>query len=226
MSAKKIVIVDDNEDSCKLLVKVLAPLYHCQYTIDSTAAVKFIIEQRPDLILLDYKMPQLTGVDICKILRENLLTKKTPIIFVSGSGTIDERIQAFESGADDFISKPFHAKELILRIKARLRAMSNEVSSEISAGNLRMNLSSRQIYIEDEEIELTFKQFEILKLLICDKNQLVTRERCLTEIWGSAEVTARNVDSQINYLKRKIQKFSGRIAAVPSLGYRLEVDEQ
>ncbi|WP_413576600.1 response regulator transcription factor [Bdellovibrio sp. HCB290] len=222
MAAKKIVIVDDYEESCKLLAEILSSAYDCTYTSDSTAAMQLINEQRPDLILLDYKMPGMLGVDVCREVREQAEIKNTPIIFVSGAATIDERIKAFETGANDFISKPFHVKELILRIKARLAEKEPEVTAELVAGNLRMNLLSRQIFIDSEEVNLTPKQFDILKMLVADKNNLVTREKCLNEIWGDSDVTSRNVDSQINYLKRKIAKFNGRIVAVPSLGYRLE----
>ena len=225
LAAKKIVIVDDYEESCKLLAEILSSTYDCSYTSDSQSALNLINQTRPDLILLDYKMPGVMGVDVCRMVRESETTKNTPIIFVSGAATIDERIKAFETGADDFISKPFHVKELILRIKARLSDKDPEVTSEISAANLKMNLLSRQVFVDGEEVNLTPKQFDILKLLVAAKNNLVTREKCLTEIWGDTEVTSRNVDSQINYLKRKIQKFHGRIVAVPSLGYRLESQE-
>ncbi|WP_291515880.1 response regulator transcription factor [Bdellovibrio sp. ArHS] len=225
LAAKKIVIVDDYEESCKLLAEILSTTYECTYTSDSNSAVKLINEKRPDLILLDYKMPGLMGVDVCRMVRESATTKNTPIIFVSGAATIDERIKAFETGADDFISKPFHVKELILRIKARLSDKESESASELTAANLKMNLLSRQVFVDGEEVGLTPKQFDILKMLVAAKNNLVTREKCLTEIWGDTEVTSRNVDSQINYLKRKIQKFNGRIVAVPSLGYRLESSE-
>ncbi|XGC81051.1 response regulator transcription factor [Bdellovibrio bacteriovorus] len=225
LTAKKIVIVDDYEESCKLLAEILSSTYECSYTSDSNAAVKLINDKKPDLILLDYKMPGMMGVDVCRVIRENESTKNTPIIFVSGAATIDERIKAFETGADDFISKPFHVKELILRIKARLNDKEPEMASELTAANLRMNLLSRQVFVDGEEVNLTPKQFDILKLLVAGKNNLVTREKCLTEIWGDTEVTSRNVDSQINYLKRKIAKFNGRIVAVPSLGYRLESQE-
>ncbi len=222
MSTKKIVIVDDYEESCRLLAEILSSNYDCSYTSDSTQAVQLINEKKPDLILLDYKMPGLLGVDVCRLVRESETSRKTPIIFVSGAATIDERIKAFETGADDFISKPFHVRELILRIKARLSEKEPEILAEIHAGNLTMNLLSRQVFVDTEEISLTPKQFDILKLLVIAKNNLVTREKCLSEIWGDTEVTSRNVDSQINYLKRKIQKFQGKIIAVPSLGYRLE----
>lgn len=219
----RIVIVDDYEDSCKLLAEVLKSSYECFYTSDVYFAVNLINETKPDLIILDYKMPGITGIDICRALRQNGISKNTPIIFVSGTATVDEKIQAFESGADDFVSKPFNTRELILRIKARL-GKKQFLVPELKAANLRMNISSRQVFVNDEEISLTPKQFDILKILVECKNNLVTRERCLDEIWGDSGVTARNVDSQINYLKRKISNFDGRIIAVTSLGYRLEVN--
>lgn len=221
---KKVVIVDDFEDSCLLLSEVLSPYFDCTFTSDANSAVKLISEIKPDVILLDYKMPGIMGIDLCQIVRQNESLKKTPIIFVSGSATIDEKIKAFEMGADDFVSKPFNVKELVLRIKARI-SKTEKAISELSAGNLKMNLLSRQVFIDNEEVNLTPKQFDLLKMLLEYRNNLVTREKCLGEIWSNSEVTARNVDSQINYLKRKLIKFSGRIVAVPSLGYRLEAQE-
>src|SRR5438445_2937939 len=137
LASKRIVIVDDYEESCKLLAEILSSTYECSYTSDSMSAVNLINEKKPDLILLDYKMPGLLGVDVCREVKENEATKNTPIIFVSGAATIDERIKAFETGADDFISKPFHVKELILRIKARLSEKEPEVAAELTAANLK-----------------------------------------------------------------------------------------
>jgi two-component system alkaline phosphatase synthesis response regulator PhoP len=223
---KIILIVDDYEESCKLLSEILSSTYECYHTSDSAQAFAKVTEKKPDLIILDYKMPGLMGIDVCKLIRENDSTRHIPIIFVSGAASIDEKIRAFEQGADDFISKPFHVKELILRIKARLSEKDPDFNSELQVANLRMNLLSRQVFVGDEEVQLTPKQFDILKMLVAHKNNLVTREKCLNEIWRGTEVTSRNVDSQINYLKRKIDKFHGKILAVPSLGYRLEVSAE
>lgn len=225
---KKIVIVDDYEESCRLLAEILNSTYETSFTSDSTKAFALIKQVVPDVVLLDYKMPGLLGVDLCKLLREDKETKNIPIIFVSGAATIDEKIMAFETGADDFICKPFHVKELLLRIKARLNgslipAVVPTSFEELRAGNMQMNLSSRQVFVDGEEVILTPKQFDILKILVSHKNTLVTRHTFLTEIWGNTDITARNVDSQLNYLKRKISRFNGKIVAVPSLGYRLDV---
>jgi DNA-binding response OmpR family regulator len=225
LDLKKILIIDDHEENCKMLADVLGPDYKCFYSNDSTRAVQLIKDIRPDMVLLDYKMPGLLGVDVCQLVREDSSIKATPIIFVSGAANIDERIKALEMGADDFITKPFHVKELLLRVKARLGGKHTEASSELTAANLKMNLLSRQVFVDNIEVQLTPKQFDILRLLVTNKNNLVTREKTLETVWGETEVTSRNVDSQINYLKRKIENFNGKIQAVPSLGYRLEVKD-
>ncbi len=222
IESKRVMIVDDLEESCKLLTDVLGEEFQCIYTQESTKALAMMKEFQPNLIILDYKMPGLLGVDICKTIRETQTGQHLPIVFVSGTTSVDEKIKAFEMGADDFISKPFHIRELMLRVK-RLTHRETDSQAEIFAGNLKMNLFSRKAYIGLTEIQLTSKQFEILKLLVSNKNKIVSRETFLKEIWGEIEVTARNVDSQINYLKKKLENFEGNIHAVPSLGYRMEV---
>jgi DNA-binding response OmpR family regulator len=221
---RKIAIIDDFEESCELMSEILSPHFECKYICQSEKALEFVKKENPDLILMDYKMPYVTGVELCKIIKDTPELKKIPIIFISGAVTSDERIETLESGGDDFLSKPFHPKELLLRVQKRLK--ENEppvVRAILECGNLKMNLTSRQCYIETREVVLTPKQFEILKLLIENESQMVSRQTFMTEIWGHFDVTPRNVDSQINYLKKKIDGFVGTIIAVPSFGYRLEV---
>ncbi|MBC7742333.1 MAG: response regulator transcription factor [Bdellovibrionaceae bacterium] len=203
--------------------EILSPYFTCEYICQAEKALDFIQKAKPDLILMDYKMPFVSGVELCKVIKETPALKHIPIIFISGAVTPDERIESLESGGDDFISKPFHPKELLLRVTKRLKDYSFTTMGIIEVGNLKMNLSSRQCYVNEKEVTLTPKQFEILKLLIENKAQLVSRQSFMDEIWGHAEVTPRNVDSQINYLKKKIDGFVGNITAVPSYGYRLDL---
>lgn len=219
---KKIVIVDDFEESCQLMSEILSAEYECHYICESEKALALIQSIHPDLILMDYKMPYVTGVELCKIIKDMPALKQIPIIFISGAVTSDERIETLESGGDDFLSKPFHPKELILRVRKRLKDYSTEEVSELIVGNIRLNLGSRQCYLNNTEILLTPKQFEILKLLIENKSQVVSRQDFMNEIWGHSEITPRNVDSQINYLKKKIEGFIGQITSVPGYGYRLD----
>ncbi len=220
---QKIAIIDDFEESCQLMAEILSPYFECQYICQAEKALDFVKTYNPDLILMDFKMPYVTGVELCKIIKDLPNIKNTPIIFVSGAVSSDERIETLESGGDDFLAKPFHPKELLLRVRKRLSDYSKEQASDLIAANLKMNLPSRQVYVEDKEVTLTPKQFEILKLLIENKNNLVSRNQFMTEVWGHFDVTPRNVDSQINYLKKKLEGFVGVITAVPSFGYRLDV---
>lgn len=221
---KKILIVDDFEENGVMLIDILKCEYQCAYVQNSNDAIEFIKHYVPDLIILDYQMPGLLGTDICQIVRSTESTKYIPIVFVSGLATADEKIRTFEMGADDFISKPFHVRELQVRLKRLLHRNLGSVS-EIQAANLKMNLFARKVFVDEQEIQLTPKQFDILKILVTRKNSLVSRDTFLKEIWTGIEVTARNVDSQINYLKKKIENFSGRIVAVPGVGYRLETTD-
>lgn len=221
---KKIVIVDDFEESCQLMVEILSSEFECHYICQAEKALELIQGIKPNLILMDYKMPYVTGVELCKIIKEIPSLKQIPIIFISGAVTSDERIETLESGGDDFLSKPFHPKELMLRVQKRLK--NNYAGDEITflnVGNIRMNLNSRQCYLDNKEVLLTPKQFEILKLLIENRSQVVSRQLFMNEIWGHSEVTPRNVDSQINYLKKKIEGFMGNITSVPGFGYRLDI---
>ena len=220
---QKIAIIDDFEESCQLMAEILSPHFECQYMCQAEKAIDFVKTFNPDLILMDFKMPYVTGVELCKIIKDLPNIKNTPIIFVSGAVTSDERIETLESGGDDFLAKPFHPKELLLRVRKRLSDYSKEQTTDLTAANLKMNLHSRQVYVEDKEVTLTPKQFEILKLLIENKNNLVSRNQFMTEVWGHFDVTPRNVDSQINYLKKKLEGFVGVITAVPSFGYRLDI---
>lgn len=220
---KKIVIVDDFEESCQLMSEILSPNFECKYICSSERALDFIKEEKPNLILMDYKMPYVSGVELCKIIKDMPDLKSIPIIFISGAVTSDERIETLESGGDDFLSKPFHPKELLLRVQKRLKENDQTQKVVLEVGNLKMNLNSRQCYVDTREVTLTPKQFEILKLLIENQAQMVSRQTFMSEIWGHFDVTPRNVDSQINYLKKKIDGFVGQIIAVPSYGYRLDI---
>lgn len=221
---KKIVIVDDFIESCQLMSEILSSEFECHYICESENALTFIQNIKPDLILMDYKMPHVTGVELCKIIKEMNSLKQIPIIFISGAASSEERIETLESGGDDFLSKPFHPKELILRVQKRLKEYTSEELTELVVSNIKMNLRSRQCYLDNQEVLLTPKQFEILKLLIENKSQVVSRQDFMNEVWGHSDITPRNVDSQINYLKKKIEGFLGQITAVSGYGYRLDVN--
>ena len=223
---QKVAIIDDFEESCQLMAEVLSPYFKCEYICDSEKALDFISRFKPDLILLDYKMPSMTGIDLCRLVKVNELTKNIPIIFVSGAVTDDERIETLETGADDFIAKPFHPKELLLRVQKRVVRPDEIKSDKVTFRNLVLDPKERLAKLDGQLIDLTPKQFDIIYLLVTHSNSLVSRETFMEQVWGHNEVSPRNVDSQINYLKKKMTNFAAEIESVSGYGYRLTDKKQ
>lgn len=218
---KKIFIVDDYEESCLILAEILSEQYLTDYTFNSKDALEKIRLFKPDLILLDYQMPELNGLDLCKMIRAENPLQELPIVFLSGAVGMEEKLKAFEHGASDFVLKPYNVQELLLRLKVRLKE-NVKTETNLIAGNLKLDLITREVFVDNKKTELTVKQFEILKLLVESQGSIVTRIQFLSDVWEGVEVNSRNVDSQINYLKKKIQDFDGRIYSVPGQGYVLE----
>ncbi len=218
----KVLVVDDSPEACETLVELLSDHFAVQAVSNPQAVMATIKQFQPQLILLDYLMPGVSGLEVCKQIRSDKTLDQVPVLFVSGIEGSEDRVRAFEAGANDFIPKPYSIDELVARMKVRLSDKQTPKSSTcLQAGNLKMDLISRDVTIEDKTFKLTVKQFDILKLLVENANQVVTRKQCLDEVWGEVEVTSRNIDSQINYLKKKLEGFNGTIMAVPSIGYRL-----
>ncbi len=218
---KKIFIVDDYEESCVTLAEILSLEYSTDYTFQSKNALEKIDQFKPDLILLDYQMPDLDGLELCKLVRAKYPIQDLPIVFISGAVGMEEKIKAFEHGASDFVLKPYNVQELFLRLKVRLKE-TPKTETQLRVGNLTLDLINREVRVDNQKTELTVKQFEILRLLVESEGSIVTRNQFLSDVWEGVEVNSRNVDSQINYLKKKIQNFDGRIYSVAGQGYVLE----
>lgn len=222
---KRILIVDDDKEICTALTGVLAPFYDCEWVSDSTKAMVQIENRLPHLILLDFQMPVVMGTEICIRLKAHRTLRNIPVIFISGVASVDEKIHAFECGANDFILKPFHVKEMLVRIQARLTPPSGRMPKDLVAGNLRLNELSRRVYIDSSEVLLTQRQFDILRALMMRPNELITRQECMEIVWGRVDAGSRKIDSHISLLKAKLKTFKGRIVAIAGEGYCLEVWE-
>lgn len=225
LNRKRILIVDDDHEICRVLSSALEPYYECEWITESTKAISQIEARKPHLVLLDYQMPVLQGTEICTQLKSNRALRHIPVIFISGVATVDEKIRAFECGANDFILKPFHFREFLLRIQARLAPPSGRAPKDLTAGNLRLDVFSRRAYVGSHEVFLTQRQFDILKVLIMHQNKLVTRRECMELVWGKADMKSRKIDSHISLLKAKLKGFNGEITSTPGAGYSLEVRE-
>jgi two-component system alkaline phosphatase synthesis response regulator PhoP len=176
----------------------------------------------PSIVLLDIMLPDKDGIEILKTIRSNEATKNLPVILITAKGTESDKVKGFENGADDYVTKPFGVMELISRIKAVLRR-SGDVSAEvIEYKGITMDIQSRCVKIDGEEVTITFKEFELLKYLLKNKGTVVPREILLEKIWGyHFEGESRTLDVHIGSLRHKLGEKGKCIETIRNVGYKI-----
>lgn len=220
---KTILVVDDEESIMDLLVYNLEKEgYNTLKAYDGLTAVEMALKERPDLILLDVMIPKLDGISVCKKIRYYLNISTMPILMVSAKDTESDKIVGLEMGADDYITKPFQIRELMARIKANLRkaeakatTLPTEVEEQeekndeiIEVGELTLDLKKIEARVKGEVVNLTKKEFDVLKFLASQPGEVVTREKLLHEIWEYDEYIGaiRTIDVTMNRIRDKIEK--------------------
>lgn len=177
----------------------------------------------PDLILLDLMLPEEDGISILKKLRQAPHTKKLPIILLTAKSSEYDKIMGLDSGADDYVAKPFSMMELLARVKALLRRTErNEAEVVYSMGSLSVNQTRHEVRIDGSEVTLTLKEFELLCLLMENKGRVLTRDQLLNRIWGYGfDGENRTVDVHIRTLRQKLGKCGEYIETVRGVGYKI-----
>lgn len=220
---KTILVVDDEESIMDLLVYNLEKEgYNTLKAYDGLTAVEMALKERPDLILLDVMIPKLDGISVCKKIRYYLNISTMPILMVSAKDTESDKIVGLEMGADDYITKPFQIRELMARIKANLRKAEAKVAVApaeveeqeekndeiIEVGELTLDLKKIEARVKGEVVNLTKKEFDVLKFLASQPGEVVTREKLLHEIWEYDEYIGaiRTIDVTMNRIRDKIEK--------------------
>lgn len=182
-------------------------------------------EFNPDLFVLDIMMPELDGLKICRMIRADNKLKTVPIIFLTAKGEIEDRIKGLESGADDYISKPFDTKELALRIGLIFKRMSQQGMSEkkqLNVGDILLDEELHSVKLAGNEIDLTATEFKLLKLLMQRKGRVQSRENLLVNVWNyDTNTETRTIDTHIRRLREKLGERSGLIETVRGVGYRI-----
>lgn len=177
----------------------------------------------PDLVLLDVMLPDESGYDIVKKLRKNPVTKQIPIIMVTAKTTEMDMIKGLDDGADDYIKKPFSIMELITRVKALLRRTTLEESKYARIDNVFLDNERHMVYVDDAPVELTFKEYELLRLLMSNPSVVLTREVIMRHVWGTEfEGESRTVDMHIKTLRQKLGAAGSKIKTVRNVGYVME----
>lgn len=219
---KKILVVDDEESIKELLVYNLQKEgYNTIQASDGLTAVDMALSEKPDLILLDVMLPKMDGISVCKRIRYALNISNIPIIMISAKDTESDKIVGLEIGADDYITKPFKIREVMARIKANLRkaelntskdnfvtSKKENESDQLKVGELELDLTKFEARVKGQVINLTIKEFEVLKYLCSQPGQIVTRENLLKKVWGYDDYVGaiRTVDVTINRIRDKIEK--------------------
>lgn len=181
-------------------------------------------EKLPNLIILDVMLPDEDGLSIVKKLRNNPESRKIPVIMVTAKTTELDKVKGLDMGADDYLTKPFGVMELISRVKALLRR-TNRIAAEtkLSLGNIKMNLDSRMVYVNDEPLELTYKEFELCKMFLQNVGVVLQRESIMGKVWGvDYEGESRTLDMHIKTLRHKLGEEGNHIKTVRNVGYRME----
>ncbi len=225
----KILIVEDDTVLAETLADNLSHEGHKVHTVeDGEAAYRRITNKTPDLIILDVMLPKLDGLSLCRMIRRNDETAHIPIIMLTArSGEVD-KIVGLESGADDYIVKPFGLGEFLARVRAVMRRapMRAPAQDELISGNLRLDLVGRHAFLDDEKINLSNKEYNLLVELMRNQNVVLSRDLLLSKVWGADYFgDPRTVDVHVRWLRKKIETDPSsptRIVTVRGIGYRFE----
>ncbi len=226
MSLMKVLIIEDDKDIGELVdynlrqEKMVTEI--CRSGADGLSRAR---RMAPDLILLDLMLPDLGGIEVCRALKADDKTRDIPVLMMTAKGEEIDRIVGFEVGADDYLTKPFSPREMVLRVKAILRRIKDkkwsENSSPLSFGILRVDPSRFQVMVGKEEVRLTAIEFKLLQYLMTSKGRVGTRDMLLDQVWGyDAALTTRTVDTHVKRLREKLGKAGDYIETIRGIGYR------
>ena len=226
MPRHNVLIVEDEQDIAGLIKHTLERAGDTEANIvgSGDAALKFVSDQPPDLIILDLNLPVVSGVEVCRILRSRADGRHVPIIMLTARTSEDDRVTGLELGADDYVTKPFSLRELTARVRAVLRRSA--VKDELPLLNYRgthlvADFEAVSVEVNRETIRLTRREFELLRYLVQNKNRVVSRDRLLERVWGyDRSVETRSVDVHVGRLRSKLGDASRQIETVIGLGYR------
>jgi two-component system, OmpR family, alkaline phosphatase synthesis response regulator PhoP len=223
----RVLVVEDEQDIAELIKHTLEKTGDTAVDIvnGGDAALKAVSSQEPDLILLDLNLPVLSGVEVCRILRERPATAHVPIIMLTARSTESDRVTGLEVGADDYITKPFSLRELSARVRAVLRrgdAIAKPKTPLVYRGrHLVADFDAVAVAVDGQQIRLTRREFELLKYLVENRNRVISRDRLLERVWGYDRlVETRSVDVHVGRLRGKLGDAAAQIETVVGLGYR------
>lgn len=227
MTDRPILLIEDDKNIRELVAYNLEQEgFRVLTAARGDAGLETALRELPALILLDLMLPGLSGLEICKTLRQNEKSRSIPIIMLTAKGTESDKVVGLELGADDYITKPFSPRELLARIKALLRrSQEKPVEKHLRSGTIELDTVKHELRLKGKPIEITAKEFELLQTLMVSRGRVLTREVLLSQVWGyenSANIETRTVDMHIGQLRKKLKHEADRIVTVKSVGYRFD----
>ena len=222
----RILVVEDEKDLQEVLSYNLRQAGHTPLVVGAGRdAISAVGQHRPDLVLLDLMLPDVSGVEICRRLKGDATTKDVPIVMVTAKGDEVDRVVGFELGADDYVVKPYSLRELLLRIDAVLRrrapAPAGAGRGLLLFGQLRVDRDAHRVWVGEEEVTLTALELRLLSTLLERRGRVQSRPALLDDVWGmSGEVTTRTVDTHVKRLREKLGSAGPYIETVRGVGYR------
>ena len=218
--AEHILLVEDEEKLARMVeLELKYEGYSVEKAFDGRKGLELALSGAFDLVLLDIMLPQLSGMEVLRRLRRE---SQVPVIMLTARDSVVDKVSGLDSGADDYITKPFAIEELLARIRAALRTKSGRDSQMMAVGPLAMEVESRRVTVRGQEVELTKKEFDLLRHLLENKGRVLTREALLDSVWGFDFVGETNsVDVYIRFLRSKIDEAFGikLIHTVRGVGY-------
>ncbi len=224
-----IYVIEDDKNIAELLEIALKTYgYNVFFFGNEEDAIKTLNKNNPDLIICDIMLPGIDGIGAVSTIRKNDMFKKIPIMMLTAKDSELDKIKGLDSGADDYITKPFSVMEVMARIRAQLRKIecfkTNEKDDleEMTLGIISLNKTSREVFVENNLIELTFKEYELLKYLLENKNKPLSREEILNNVWGYEYLgETRTVDIHIKTIRRKLLDAEDYIKTIRGIGYKI-----
>jgi phosphate regulon transcriptional regulator PhoB len=230
-NGQKILVVEDEPDIRKLVNYNLAQEHYKVIEAENgEQALKAIQRDKPHLVVLDLMLPGLSGIELCKILRERSDTAKLPILMLTAKAGEADRVVGLEMGADDYLSKPFSPRELVARVRAILRradgAASQDTLPAYDRGELKIDFSTYEVFVRGKIVKLTLKEFELLRFLVQNPSRVLSRDQLLDRVWGGETyVTPRTVDVHVRRLRKAIEKDDSKpvwILTLRGVGYKFD----
>jgi DNA-binding response OmpR family regulator len=222
---KKILIVEDEADVVEMLARAFnrTPGFNVTTAADGTSGLRQARENLPALVILDLMLPKMPGLEVCKILKSDSLTRHIPVLMLTAKAEEVDRIVGLELGADDYVTKPFSPREVVLRAQAILRrGQAPDETQSLVAGPIVIDGLRHRVTVNGKVVHLTSLEFKLLRTLVQRRGRVQERDRLLSDVWGyESMIDTRTVDTHVRRLREKLGKAGDAIETVRGFGYRL-----